>query len=207
MTPRSRQRAITRSTGASSATRELAHDRLVVDRRDPVEREQPLAGVGGALEHQLGELDDPAPPQPAEVDDPGERVQRLRGADVRGRLLAADVLLAGLQREHEPALAVQVAGLAGDPAGTRRISASVAAKKPNDGPPKSSRLPSVWPSPDRDVDAALPGRAQQRQRQRVAAAQMHSAPDVVGGVGDLRLEVLDRAEEVRLGDDHRADVV
>ena len=27
------------------------------------------------------------------------------------------------------------------------MSASVVAKKPNDGPPKSSRLPSVWPSP------------------------------------------------------------
>ena len=46
-----------------------------------------------------------------------ERVQRLRRADVRGRLLAADVLLARLQRQHEAAPAVDVARLARDPPG------------------------------------------------------------------------------------------
>ena len=51
--------------------------------------------------------------------------------------------------------------------GIRRRCSSVAAKKPNEGPPKSSRLPSGWPSPDRDVDAALAGRAQDAERDRV----------------------------------------
>ena len=74
------------------------------------------------------------------------------------RLLAADVLLARLQREHEAAAAVDVGRLARDPArasgaGTPRA----AAKKPNDGPPKSSRLPSGWPSPTAMSTPKSPG--------------------------------------------------
>ena len=42
--------------------------------------------------------------------------QRLVGADVRGRLLAADVLLAGAERQDEAALAVAVLGLADEAA-------------------------------------------------------------------------------------------
>ena len=64
-----------------------------------------------------------------------------------GRLLAADVLLASLEREHEPAAPVGVLRLAGDPARHPAMCSSVAQKNPNDGPPKSSRLPSGWPSP------------------------------------------------------------
>ena len=41
-----------------------------------------------------------------------QRYQRLIGADVRSRFLAADVLLARCQRQHETALAVFVDGLA-----------------------------------------------------------------------------------------------
>ena len=91
--------------------RELAHHRLLVQQSHAVELGQPLACVGGALQHQLGELDDPLAAEPAQVDDPRQRVERLGGADVRGRLLAADVLLARLQREHEAALAVEVVRL------------------------------------------------------------------------------------------------
>src|SRR6185503_6498594 len=75
-----------------------------------------LPGVVRALDQQLTELHEPITAEPAEVDDAGERVERLRGADVRGRLLAADVLLARLQGQHEAALAVDVDGLPRDPA-------------------------------------------------------------------------------------------
>src|SRR5581483_2757043 len=47
---------------------------------------------------------------------PGERQQRLVRRDVRRRLLATDVLLARLQRQHETALARRVDGLADDAA-------------------------------------------------------------------------------------------
>src|SRR5882724_96385 len=45
-----------------------------------------------------------------------EGQQTLVGADVAGRLLPADVLLASLHREHEAAFAVAVHGLADEPA-------------------------------------------------------------------------------------------
>ena len=50
------------------------------------------------------------------MDRESERAQAAVGADVRGRLLAADMLLAGGQGQHEAALAFGVDGLAGEPA-------------------------------------------------------------------------------------------
>ena len=41
--------------------------------------------------------------------------------------------------------------------GILRMKRSSAAKKPNDGPPKSSRLPSVWPSPTHTSTPSSPG--------------------------------------------------
>jgi hypothetical protein len=84
---------------------------------DAVERGEALAGVVRALNEQLAELDEPLATQPAQVDHPAEGVERLGGADVVGRLLAADVLLARLQGEDEAAAAVDVGRLPGDPAG------------------------------------------------------------------------------------------
>ena len=191
--------------GRVELDRELAHHRLVVQRRDPVDRGQPLAGVRGALEHQLGQLDDPALAQPAQVDHAGERVQRLRGADVRGGLLAADVLLARLQGEHEPALAVDVLGLAGDPprhpAHQRLGGGEEAERRAAEVEPVAERLALA----DRDVDPALAGGLEQGERERVARRDAQRA-GVVGRSGD-RCQVLDGAEEVRLLDDHRADLV
>ncbi|MNW55435.1 hypothetical protein D3C74_330930 [compost metagenome] len=45
-----------------------------------------------------------------------QRQQRLVGADVRSGFLTADMLLAGLKRKHEAALAVAVNSLADNPA-------------------------------------------------------------------------------------------
>src|SRR5581483_8650513 len=66
------------------AQRELADRGLLVQRRDARQRAERLARVVGAREQQLAELDDPAASEPGEVDDATERVERLRGADVRG---------------------------------------------------------------------------------------------------------------------------
>ena len=89
--------------------------------------------------------------------------------------------------------------------GILRRYASCAAKKPNDGPPKSSRLPSGCPSPDGDVDAEVAGRAQHGERVRVALDD-HERAGLARG-GHERLEVLDRAEEVRVLQEDGADVV
>ena len=89
----------------------------------------------------------PCGPQPGERHEAPEREQRLVGRHVRRRLLAADVLLARLQGEHEAAVAVEVGRLADDPAGhaadelrPRREEAVVRAAV-------ALRLPMLWPSP------------------------------------------------------------
>jgi hypothetical protein len=51
------------------------------------------------------------------VREAGQCEQRLVRGDVRGRLLATDVLLAGLQGQNIGAPAVEIGGLTDDPAG------------------------------------------------------------------------------------------
>ena len=206
LTPASWQRAMTlRSTGASQPHRELAHDRLLVQRLDAVERGQRLARVVRALQQQLAELDEPAAAQPGEVDDAGQRVERLGGADVRGRLLAADVLLARLQRQHEAAAPVDVARLARDAPG------HAAQVGLGGGEEAERRAAEVQAVAERlalahgHVDAALARRLEDPQRDRVVGADDHRRR-VLGG-GRQRGGVLDRAEEVGLLEDDGARVL
>ncbi len=117
LTPSAAQRRLTAATSAVEAQRELADHRLGVQWLDSIQRGEHLARVVRARQQQLAQLDDPAAAEPRQVDDAPERVRGLRGADVRGGLLAADVLLAGLQRQHEPAPAIHVACFPGDPPG------------------------------------------------------------------------------------------
>ena len=121
----------------------------------------------GAGEQQLAELDDPAAAEPGQVDDAGERVQRLRGADVRGRFLAADVLLARLQRQHEAAAAVDVDGLAGDPARHPAQVLLAGGEQAERGPAEVEPVAERLALADGDVDAAFAGRAQDAERDRV----------------------------------------
>src|SRR5262245_59229622 len=55
--------------------------------------------------------------EPGQVDETSQRQQSLVRRDVRSRLLAADVLLAGGERQDEAAPAVRVGRLADDAAG------------------------------------------------------------------------------------------
>src|SRR5207253_574974 len=77
---------------------------------------QPLLRVPGKAHAGLPQLPESLWTQPREVDQPGERQKRLVRRDVRRRLLAADVLLPGLQGEDIAALARGVYRLADDPA-------------------------------------------------------------------------------------------
>ncbi len=76
-----------------------------------------LAGVGGLGEILLGQLPYAVAAIDIHEDVDHERDESLVGADVGGRLLAADVLLAGGEREYEAALAVAVGGLSDEAAG------------------------------------------------------------------------------------------
>ena len=83
---------------------------------DAVECGEALTRVGCSPDEQLAQLHEPSLAEPGEVDHPGQGVQCLRGADVVGGLLPANVLLARLEGEDEAPAAVHVGRLAGDPA-------------------------------------------------------------------------------------------
>ncbi len=59
---------------------------------------------------QAGEGFEPVFAEQREVHRKGESAQALIGADIRGRLFAADVLFAGGQGQDEPALAIGIHG-------------------------------------------------------------------------------------------------
>ena len=151
---------------------ELADHGAGVDR---LEAER-LARVVGPAQHQLRQLHEAALAEPGEVDHAGEGVQRLRGADVVGGLLAPDVLLARLQREHEAAAPVHVARLARDPA---RHPADEALRR---GEEAEARAAEVQPVPERlaladaDVRAELARRPQDAERERVGGAPRTAPP-------------------------------
>src|SRR4029453_16252608 len=75
-----------------------------------------LPRIGGEAHAGLPHFTQSLRSQPREVDEAGKGQQRLVRRDVRRRLLAADVLLAGLQGEDIAALARGVYRLADDPA-------------------------------------------------------------------------------------------
>ena len=89
--------------------------------------------------------------------------------------------------------------------GILRRKRSAAAKNPNDGPPKSSRLPSVWPSPTQMSTPCSPGGFRMPSGSG-SAAHTTSAPVRPPGLGQLA-ELLDRAQEVGLLDEHGGGVV
>ena len=80
----------------------------------------------------------------------------------------------------------------------------MAQKKPNDGPPKSSRPPSGWPSPTAMSTPHSPGRPQDAEGERVDRGDRQRAR-LLRRRGE-GLEVLDRAEEVRVLDEHGGGV-
>ena len=76
-----------------------------------------LRGVGRPSAALPAELGEPAGSEPGQVRRRGKRHQCLVRADVRGRLLAADVLLSGLEGEHVSGPPVDVDGLSHDATG------------------------------------------------------------------------------------------
>ena len=106
--------------------RQLLEDGLVERRRE----RDPLPRVARERHAGLAELAEALRPEPGERDEPAEREQRLVGRHVRRRLLAADVLLARLQREDEAAVAVRSVVWPTIRPGMRRMNSVRAARKP-----------------------------------------------------------------------------
>ena len=97
--------------------------------------------------------------------DDGE--QHLRGADVAGRLLAADVLLAGLQRQPVGRRAVGVDRDADQPAGQLPLEAGADGEVAGVRAAEAERHAEALGGADGDVGADLAGRAEQGQREQV----------------------------------------
>jgi hypothetical protein len=106
------------------------------------------------------------------------RQQRLRGADVAGRLVAADVLLARLQRHAQRRPAGGVLRHADDAARHRAHERFARGHEGRVRAAGAQRHAEALRAADRHVGAHRARRAQQQQRQRVAADRGHAA----GGV-------------------------
>ena len=94
----------------------LEERRRRVQQSHPVDLREPFGRVGGLRRALPAELGEPRRSEPPEVDRGGDGHQGLVRADVGVGLLAADVLLAGLERQDVAGLAVDVDGLADDAA-------------------------------------------------------------------------------------------
>ena len=165
--------------------RELAHDRLLVQRRDPVDRAQPLARVVRAREQQLAELDDPAPAEPAS----GRRRRRARCSACAvqmfevafSRRMCCSRVCSVSTKPRRPSTSSVSPAIR---PGIRRRYSSRAANKPKDGPPKSSRLPSAWPSPTATSTPHSPGGA--RMPSVIGSTCAHDARGAAAGRGARR---------------------
>ena len=122
-------------------------------------------GLGVGLARHLAQ---PSRAHERQVGGNADGEQGLAGADVRGCLFAADVLLARLQSEHEPPPSVVVGRL------TRLSDRATGANRPSctpSDPPTGRRYcngrPSDWPSAVAISAPQAPGELQQSERRRV----------------------------------------
>ncbi len=118
-----------------------------------------------------------------------DREQDLRRADVAGRLVSPDVLLAGLQREPISRMAVRVHGHPDQPAGKLALQVVTDADVTSVRSAVSHRHAESLRAADRDVGAELARRREQRKRERVGGDSGQRAAGARGGDG--RAQVTD----------------
>ena len=99
--------------------------------------------------------------------------EHLRRADVGGRLLAADVLLAGLEREPVGRTPVRIDAHAHEPARHRPLELIAAGEVGGVGTAAAHRHPEPLRGAHDDVGPPLAGRRQQRDRQQVGGHHHH----------------------------------
>src|SRR5581483_1736665 len=147
---------------------------------------------------------DSAPSQPAQIDHATQRVERLRGADIRCRALSTDVLLARLQGQHEPAPTILIACLSGDP------SRQPAQQRLGGGEEAEGGTAEVKPAPERlaladgEIDPAFARWLEDPQGNGITRTDRERTR--LAGAGRKRVEVLDGAQEIWLLHHQRAGV-
>ena len=130
--------------------------------------------------------------------------QHLRGADVGGRLLPADVLLTGLQREPEGRGAGGIVGDPDQPAGELPLQLRTDRDEPRVRAAEPERHAESLRRSDRDVRADLARRAQQRQGQQVGGDDDLRLP-LVRGLDQLGV-ITNRAGRARVGQQQPEEV-
>ncbi len=131
-------------------------------------RGQPRHQPGGQLGDARSDSPQAVRPVPLRVEGGDDSRQDLRGADVAGRLLAADVLLAGLQSEAQRGAPAAVDALPDEPARQLALLVTPNGHVRRMRTAEPQRQPEALRRSDRDVGAGLPGGRQQRQREQVS---------------------------------------
>ena len=196
--------AVVEGVAVLHADEELIEERLLIDERSLARGDELLAERVGAVEADLGGLLDALLAHDGAIDGGEERHQALVGADVGRGLLAADVLLAGLEREDEGALAAVVLGLADDASGDLADQLLRAAHVAGVGTTKGHRQTEALDIAHGDVGSPL-ARGLHQGEVGDDAVDDEEGLLVVAGVGHAR-EVLDHAVVVGLLGDEAGDV-
>jgi hypothetical protein len=141
--------------------------------------------------HPARNAPDPRRPVPHRVAAGDHRQQHLRGANVRRRLLAPDVLLARLQGETHRRLPGGVKRNADQPPRHEPLVGIARGQVPGMRAAESHRHAETLRRTDHDVGAHLAGWRQQRERQRIGAHD-YQRIDLIR-LADLRREFAHRA--------------
>ncbi len=131
---------------------------------------------GGAAMHRARDVGQSFRPVIDRVHRGDDRQQHLRGADVGGRFLAADVLLAGLQRQPIGRLSARIDRQAHDAPRQRALQRIAHRHIGRVRPAISHRHTKALRRSDRDVGAEFARRGQQRQRLRDRRRQWRARP-------------------------------
>jgi hypothetical protein len=147
-----------RSTSPVVGQRELVRERRVPGRREASRGQQPVAQVVGFAMHARAVAGKALTPDGAEVDRRRERTQRLVAADVARGLLAADVLLARRERQHErPVFPSRSTVRPTRRPGMWRMCSSPAREEPECRTAEAHRDAERLSLPDHDVGTSTPG--------------------------------------------------
>ena len=154
----------------------------------------------GPLEAHLCDVAQAVRTHVGQVDRGGQRAQGVVGADVGGRLLAPDVLLAGREGEDEPAPPRGVVRCAHETPGQLADQFALARDEPDMRAAEAGWKAQLLALAHRDVRSVLARRRQHGQADRIDARDGQRA-----GVVRLRSErasVHEQPEKVRLLEDH-----
>ena len=149
----------------------------------------------GELDVALGEIAQSIAPHQGEIDRRRQRAERMVGADIRGRPLAPDVLLASRERKCEGAPPIGIAGFADQPARHLTDLRHRGGHEAQTWPAELHRDAETLRLADHDIGAERAWRLEDRERQRLGGRGDRDSAGAMGYRCDL-LKRLDRAEGV-----------